>query len=201
MIEILLVSTQKIDLHIPRNHTATTDGRPSNRHIFRDFMLHRWKRCRQLFTLVSDSIGWPLYSSDGDGTKQVVNFLAVRNNIEVARTGVALLDTGSDLDWISSEFANRLGVVFQSSSRVIIAETVTGEPVYSLGMIEGRWRCVDRPCRPRFEVSTFYIIDSPSIDIGIGKETLQRTGLYRRNSALVAAFRPHIPRAKGVLRT
>ena len=191
----------KTDLHIPQDHTVTTGRHPSSRHIVKSLMLHPWKRCRQLLTLVSDSMGWLLCSHDGDETNQVVNFLVEIDDVEVARTGVALLDTGSHLDWISSEFASRLGVLFQNSSTIAIAETVTGQPVYSLGMVEGRWRCVDRPCRPRFEVSTFHIIDSPSIDIGIGKETLRRTGLYRRNFTLMAAFRPYIPHVKGMSRT
>jgi hypothetical protein len=130
----------------------------------------------------------------------VVNFLIVVGDVEVSRIGVALLDTGSDFDWISSEFARHFGVVLDSSTRVVIAETITGHPVYSYGELEGRWRCIDRPCRPRFEVSKFHIVDCPSIDIGIGRDTLERTGLYRRNFKLMAPFRTAVVSASGMLR-
>jgi hypothetical protein len=154
------------------------------------------RRLQSLRRIVA--ITWSRNHPGSDGSEQVVDFLLVVNNTEISHKGVALLDTGSDLDWISSEFARRFGIVLQNSCKEQIAVSITGEPVYSLGMIEARWHCVNYPCRPRFEVSTFHVVDSPCTDIGIGKETLERTGMYGRKFRLMAPQRCPIPPLPGM---
>jgi hypothetical protein len=154
------------------------------------------RRLQSLRRIVA--ITWSRNHPGYDGSEQVVDFLLVVNNTEIRLKGVALLDTGSDLDWISSEFARRFGMVLQNSCKEQIAVSITGEPVYSLGVIEARWHCVDYPCRPRFEVSTFHVVDSPCTDIGIGKETLERTGMYGRKFRLMAPQRCPIPPLPGM---
>jgi hypothetical protein len=194
-----LVSNPKNDVHIPQDPAVSANNHLLIRKKPQSLVVDQCKRCLQSLRRIL-SITWSHSHPGRDGSTQVVDFLIVVNNTETRLKGIALLDTGSDLDWISSEFACRFGMVLQNACREQIAVSITGEPVYSLGVIEARWHCADYPCRPRFEVSTFHVVDSPCTDIGIGKETLERTGMYRRKFRLMAPQRCPIPPLPGRLR-
>jgi hypothetical protein len=64
-----------------------------------------------------------------------------------------------------------------------------------VGEVQGRWRPVDPrksdSFRPRFEISTFKVVDLEACDLIIGRDTINELELLKPNRTFFGAFRRH----------
>lgn len=122
------------------------------------------------------------------------------NGEDTPGTAVALLDTGCDFDVISTRLVDFYGLTINDHGSGYIADGISGEQTMSLGTVEGRWGHKRNFRRPRFEVSTFHVVESSHFDIIIGRASLETAGLLGRRHRMIAPqFRGHIQNGKCAL--
>ncbi|KAH8639845.1 hypothetical protein IG631_07615 [Alternaria alternata] len=136
-----------------------------------------------------------------------VRVYVVVGNDEISRTITALLDPQCHENLISTGCLHDSfpEVVYDTLVGVPIGTSITGREDYlSISTIDIRWTgCDDRALqsnkglcfRPRVESSTCHVVESEEFDLIIGRPTIDKCKLFKRNR-IIAAFRGINPSAK-----
>ncbi|EOA85755.1 uncharacterized protein SETTUDRAFT_40015 [Exserohilum turcica Et28A] len=108
--------------------------------------------------------------------------------------GVALVDTQSEYNLVSAQFLRVIGVQWKQSPDDANILQMDETRIVCLGEIDGRWRATEAKrgalnFRPRFEISTFKVVELSTFDIIIGRQTINECGILVVNRHYLGAFR------------
>jgi len=112
--------------------------------------------------------------------------------------GIVLVDTQSKYNLITPQFLAEFGLSPSPCSERINITLSNNTEVTCLGQVEARWYCGDPrkvpSFRPRFEKSTFQVVDLETFELVIGSETIVELGLLQGNRDFFGAYRTLQPR-------
>jgi len=112
--------------------------------------------------------------------------------------GIVLVDTQSKYNLITLQFLAEFGLAPSPSSEPISITLSNNTEVPCLGQVEARWYCGDSRkvpnFRPRFEKSTFQVVDLETFELVIGSDTIVELGLLQGNREFFGAYRTSKPR-------
>jgi len=115
-----------------------------------------------------------------------------------ANVGVALVDTQCQYNLITPQFLEMFGLSPSPSTEPIMIALSNNTEVPCLGEVRARWWCNDSRkvpnFRPKYETSTFYVVDLEIFQLVIGSDTIVELGLLQGNRAFFGAFITSPPR-------
>ncbi|KAI4696738.1 uncharacterized protein J4E88_000916 [Alternaria novae-zelandiae] len=115
-----------------------------------------------------------------------------------ANIGVALVDTQCQYNLITPQFLEMFGLSPSPSTEPIMIALSNNTEVPCLGEVRARWWCNDSRkvpnFRPKYETSTFYVVDLEIFQLVIGSDTIVELGLLQGNRAFFGAFMTSPPR-------
>jgi hypothetical protein len=135
---------------------------------------------------LSNTWGVPIYITPHSDSKS-----------DIARSATGTFDSACGLDLMSSSYAEKtLGINFNKSIRNPIGRTLTGEKVYSIGVVKARWFPIQgtKLCSPSGDTITlaakthytdFHVVASDLWDIFIGYPSLLKNGCLGDNLPLL----------------
>jgi hypothetical protein len=111
---------------------------------------------------------------------------------------LALLDTQCQVgDWVSKDLVEELGKSEMISKDFASPETVglDNQPVIAIGIISLKWRFAEGN---RYYLSSFYVTNSPYLQVIIGAESIKSLDLLQRNKGAILPLINYRPIRKGV---
>lgn len=123
---------------------------------------------------------------------------------DLARNAICTFDSGCAHDLMSSSYAAKtLGIIFDNPIRNAIAVTLTGETVYSIGVVVARWiplqgATLSLPTGDTITLSakthytTFHVVVSDLWDVFIGFPSLRKNGYLGNNLPLANPLRYYV---------
>lgn len=110
--------------------------------------------------------------------------------------GVGLFDTQCEHNLVTAQFLKNIGFKWQPSTEDTDIIQMDNTKIECLGEVRGRWHPVDAPkgtkdlnFRPRYEMSTFKVVDLDTCDLIIGRTTMIDLKLLQINRNFFGAFR------------
>jgi hypothetical protein len=107
-----------------------------------------------------------------------------------------LYDSGSEFDFISTDYIRSRREPEYARSRQIIATSITGAPIHREGEVRIRWYDSDYT-DTKLMNTTCQIVESKLFDIIIGRATLESLQLFVRNPALIGPVLTSLPTVAG----
>ncbi|EUC43051.1 hypothetical protein COCMIDRAFT_7459 [Bipolaris oryzae ATCC 44560] len=119
-----------------------------------------------------------------------------------------MFDTQCEHNLVSTKFLEEIGFKWQPSTVDTQITQMDNANIECLGEVHGRWYPVGAPkrpwylavvpkrlqkglnFRPRYESSTFKIVDLDTFDLIIGRDTINELGLLQINRNFFGGFRP-----------
>ncbi|RYN47386.1 hypothetical protein AA0114_g7704 [Alternaria tenuissima] len=166
-----------------------------------------WQCCYCGFRRIMSALSFRRKQDKDNMWEPKVRVYVVVGNDEISRTITALLDPQCHENLISTGCLHDSfpEVVYDTLVGVPIGTSITGREDYlSISTIDIRWTgCDDRALqsnkglcfRPRVESSTCHVVESEEFDLIIGRPTIDKCKLFKRNR-IIAAFRGINPSAK-----
>ncbi|EUC44644.1 hypothetical protein COCMIDRAFT_37547 [Bipolaris oryzae ATCC 44560] len=96
--------------------------------------------------------------------------------------GVVWFDTQCDYNLVTSRFLRESCVEWQPYKNYSHSSIINGLVVNFLGEVQGRWHVVKSGNRdnlpPRYEITTFKVIDYPHTEVIIGRNTIEDLAMH-----------------------
>ncbi|KAH6875570.1 hypothetical protein BKA58DRAFT_399762 [Alternaria rosae] len=111
--------------------------------------------------------------------------------------GVVLVDTQSKYNLVTPQFLEVFGLSPSPSTEPIRITLSDNTEVPCLGEVKARWWCSDSRkvpnFRPKYEMSTFYVVDLEIFELVIGSDTIVELGLLQGKRDFFGAYRTLVP--------
>jgi hypothetical protein len=112
--------------------------------------------------------------------------------------GVVLVDTQSKHNLITPQFLAVFGLSPSPSTNPVRITLSNNTEVTCVGEVKARWYCGDLRklpnFRPRYEISTFQVVNLETFELVIGSDTIVELGLLQGNRDFFGAYRTLLPR-------
>lgn len=107
--------------------------------------------------------------------------------------GVVIFDTGSQDNLVTVHFLKTLDMDWEPSVDDTLIIQMDSRRLKCPGEVKGRWRIFNSSpenFRPRYEISSFKVVDVDTFDLIIGSETIKELGIFQVNRTFFGAFVP-----------
>ena len=106
--------------------------------------------------------------------------------------GVIMFDTGSVYNLVTVRFLETFDIAWEPSTDDTMIIQMDEKRLNCLGEVEGRWRTLNASqegFRPRYEISTFKIVDVDAFELIIGSRTIKELEIFQLNCTFFGGFK------------